>query len=126
MQRQIPFTVYFPDASWKTNTHDASYQNGVLRFAAQQAQGRVIFTEQSTPPIFSEVPQYLPSLLAKMNQYASFSSSSGTVYLTKPNELRGGQTAVIENGGTLLFIRPAQELSEKQWQQLCSGLYTVK
>jgi len=126
LKKQINFATYFPDTSWTVATEDASYQNGVLRFTSRQATRRLTFTEQATPQVFSEIPQYFPTLLTKMNQYASFTSAVGTVYLTKPTELKGGQTAVLEARGSLLFIRPNQEFTDRQWQQLFDSLRLFK
>ncbi|SRR6266540_4081408 len=126
ISKQVRFAIYFPGKPWIVAPDEASYQNGVLRFGSQQAGKQLVFTEQTTPPVFSEVPQYFPALLAKMNQYASFGSASGTVYLTKPTELKGGQTAVVENAGTLLFVRPGRDLSDNEWRQLFSTMRTIE
>ncbi|HSX07383.1 MAG TPA: hypothetical protein VLG11_00650 [Candidatus Saccharimonadales bacterium] len=125
VMRTVTFALYYPDKSWRTEATQATYTNGVVALTTQKAGITLSVTEQATPPVFGDVPQYYPSLLAKMNEYASFNSALGTVYLTKPTELGGNQTAVLNGNGTLLFVRPSTALTTGGWQQFFGSLRAV-
>lgn len=122
---QLPYSAYVPDQSWEGMRKTVSYKDGILRFTVQRDGIHLVFTEQATPATFSEIPQYYTALLSKLNQYSSISSPLGTVYLTKPTELKGDQTAVIETGGTLCFVRPDQALTDESWKQIFASLQKV-
>ena len=124
--KQVAYVTYYPGKQWQTSLQQATYTAGVLRFTSTQNNVSLSFSEQATPPVFTDVPQYYPSLLGKLNQYSSFGSVAGTVYLTKPAELKGGQTAVANTDGTLVFVRPNKDLSTTEWQRLFNNLQTIK
>jgi hypothetical protein len=92
----------------------------------QGSNNLITISEQSSPPQFSEVPDSYAKLLQSLNQYAVYESANGTFYLTKPTELKGGQAAVMNAKGVLLFAKPTQDLSDKQWKQLFNDLSLVR
>jgi hypothetical protein len=126
IRQQISFIIYVPSPDWQTPPDDMLYTESVLGFASTQSGTSVSINEQATPDIFSEVPQYFPSLLDKLNRYASFDTANGTVYLTKPKELKGGQQAVLNSNGTLLFAHPNHPLTNDQWRRFFNTMQSVK
>jgi type IV secretory pathway VirB3-like protein len=131
IQQHLTFQAYVPNSAnktWTIATKSISYDNqhDVLSLKAVSSNSTVILEEQQTPQVFSNVPQYYPSLMSKLNQYANVSSSLGTVDLTLPSELHGGQTAVLNTSGTLLFARPLHNMSNAQWITFFNDLIVTK
>ena len=124
--KQVSFVTYVPAHDWSADTAHATYNAGVLLFTAQRTNVTLSLSEQATPSVFGDVPQYYSALLGKMNQYDSFGTANGTVYLTKPTELNGLQTAVLNNDGTLVFVRPNHAMSADQWRQFFNTLRLIK
>jgi len=65
-------------------------------------------------------------VVTSMNGYGKFDCDSGTVHLTRPKDLAGKQAAVMNAKGTLMFVKPASDLSEDQWRKLFNGLEVIK
>ena len=124
--KKVSFVVYYPDKTWQINGAKATYANGALFFVATKEDVTVSFNEQATPQVFNDVSQYYPTLLTRLKEYASFGTANGMVNLTRPAELNGGQTAVLNNDGTLVFVRPNHDLDVDQWRQLFNRLQTIK
>ncbi len=126
---QVSFTIYVPNnAVYSYTDKDITYDvtNKVLTVAVKKGSTEYILNEQSTPDTFSDIPQYYDKLLESMNEYKQFESPSGHVTLTRPKELKGGQTAVLKEKGTLLFIRPSTEVSEDDWRYFFKELTALK
>lgn len=86
----------------------------------------VVVTQQPTPDTFTDIPQYFDKLVEAMGQYKQFDSLNGKVTLTKPTELKGSQTAVLNQNGTLLFARPSRDLTDDDWRRFFNGLVLNK
>lgn len=96
---------------------------GVLSYSGQLANGsKISFTEQATPKNFSSNPAEYKKLVDSLNPYGKFESKNGTYYLLKPTQLKGGQSAVINSQGTLLFALPGDTLTQAQWQAIFDDL----
>jgi hypothetical protein len=87
---------------------------------------KLYITEQNTPDPFNDIPQYYPTLLGKLNEYSEIQTSIGTVALTHPTELKGGQSAVSNTHGTLMFVRPQNNLSDSQWKNFFNSIDVIK
>lgn len=127
---QASFAVFYPAdrhiLSVKKGSALYDRTTGTLRFAASAPDGlQVSFSEQATPGSFVDVPQVYSSLLASLQNYSSFDSINGSVALTLPKEFNGGQSAVMNSKGTLLFARPSRNLTEDQWRRIFNSLHTV-
>ena len=59
-----------------------------------------------------------------MVEYEKFDSRNGTVYLTNPKELNGGQATIMNSHGTLMFVKPVKALADNNWRQLFNNLKT--
>lgn len=104
------------DPSVKLISYNAITNNGV----------RLIITEQETPTSFSDIPQVFSKLVETMSQYGVFDSQNGTVYLTHPKELKGGQAAVMNSKGTLMFVKPITALDDDSWKVFFNSLQIAK
>jgi len=124
--KKISFIVYYPDKSWQSSDAQATYANGTIFFAAAKDDVNLSLNEQATPQIFNDVPQYYPTLLTRLKEYTNFGTANGIAYLTRPAELKGGQMAVLNNNGTLVFVRPNHDLTSDQWRRFFNTLQVVK
>jgi hypothetical protein len=97
-------------------------QSGVLIFTAKNGTSSFVISEQATPDVFSASDQVYPTLLQRMNEYAELQTAAGTVALTKPTELNGVQTAVLNVKSDLIFVRPNKPQSSAQWKSFFSSL----
>jgi hypothetical protein len=122
------FPAYKPSAAspWQSGTPAYDAASGVLTLSLKNADNTLVLTQQSSPQVFSDVPQQYARMLATMNQYAEVQTSFGTVALTRPKELNGGQAAVINKTGTLLFAKPTQDLNNEQWTEFFNNLQLAK
>jgi hypothetical protein len=120
IKKQISFTVLEtqPKTDWQISPQSVNYNKkaGVLTMTATSSTANLIISEQAVPESFGDVPQLYPTLLNKLNQYQDIQTSVGTVTLTHPKELNGGQTAVAKLRQTLIFVKPNHNLTDSQWK----------
>lgn len=125
---QIPFVIYIPSDEWRIKKETPAYKKGVLSFTVvneNQNNSELGITQQVSPELFIDVPQYYPALLDRLKKYASFGTKNGTVHLTKPVELKGEQQAILNNNGTLMFVHPDRDMSDDEWRKFFNTLNTV-
>lgn len=124
--RQLHFSVFYPDGtdgySVKPATVSYDGQAKVLLLHAQKGDSDLTISEQATPDTFNDIPEYYSKLVEKLNGYADFDSANGHVSLTLPQELHGGQSAVFNSKGTLMFVHPNHNLSNDAWRKFFDGL----
>lgn len=104
--------------STKYSTEDKVYSYVV----SKKGVADLTISLQPTPESFTDVPQVYEKLVEKMRQYTAFDSIQGKVYLTRPVELNGGQTAVMNAKGVLMFVKPNAELSDDEWKSFFNSL----
>jgi hypothetical protein len=133
ISKSINFTVYVPpsdeNAKYTLDKSKTSFQkeSGVLSLIILTPKGNKVSTSQQIiPETFKDIPSYYPKLLTKLNEYAEFHTRYGTVTLTKPTELKGGQTAVSTAGGTLLFATPEKNMTEQEWKHFFDSLEVIR
>jgi hypothetical protein len=79
----------------------------------------VSLSEYALPPQFSEIPEYKDRFLTNVaNQYATVSTSGGTIYLGRMTKQDNKQLAVMVEKGLLVFMAPDREMNEAQWRGL--------
>jgi hypothetical protein len=123
---KLSFSFFYvpPSSGYKIDptltTYDASAK--VVIFHAKMGSRDMLISEQATPQIFNDVPEYYPKLIEKLNGYSDFDSINGKVSLTRPKELNGAQSAVFNGKGTLIFVRPNQALSDDDWRRFFAQL----
>jgi len=131
IKKNISFMVFYPDHkktgySLVQDSFKYNPDSKVLLFNADSADNQLVITEQATPDPFNDIPQYWPSFTSELNSYTEFDSSDGKVALTRPAELKGGQSAVFNGKGTLMFIHPKKDLSDDEWRKLFNNLKIIK
>lgn len=131
IKQQIVFQIYVTangDKQWTTDKQSVKYDasQGILSYTAKSATNSLYVTEQLTPSQFTDIPQYFPTLVSKLNEYSEIQTNLGTVALTHPTELNGVQTAVINTAGTLMFIKPKVNLTDSQWASFINSLNVIK
>jgi len=128
---KLNYPLFWPDksstivASKVTIKYDPSVKL-ISYNAIDKAGVRFIITEQETPASFNDIPQAFSKLIETMSQYSSFDSQNGTVYLTHPKELNGGQAAVMNSKGTLMFVKPSVALEDDTWKEFFNSLVIEK
>ena len=127
---KINFLIYYPndENSWTTDTSRTSFDSeaGVLSLYPIYSNNTIVLTQQSSPEVFKDVPEQYQRLLDTLNQYSEITTSFGTVTLTKPDELNGGQSAIANLNGTLLFAKPNRELTNQEWQIFFKSIEVVR
>jgi len=133
---QANFTIFYPSTAAKTasdwqlekdiTTYDKS--SGVLTLHALQASTgrRIVLNEQPVPGAFTDVPTQYSKMLTSLNEYNELQLGFGTVALTHPEELNGGQAAVANKAGTLIFAKPSTDLTDGEWGDFFGSLRIVR
>ena len=131
IRKQLSFGVYYPqdksilDVNKKSFGYDS--ETSVLSFTGKRSNGtKVSFNEQATPDNFVDIPQIYDKLVESLHPYTSFDSVNGKVSLTHPAELKGGQSAILNAQGTLMFVRPDHDLTDTEWRQLFTDLHLIR
>lgn len=130
------FTIFYPQditenaAAWKFQKDRTSYnkESGVLTLqVVQPSTGRrIILNEQPTPGAFADVPTQYSKMLTALNEYNELQIGFGTVALTHPKELNGGQAAVANKSGTLIFAKPSANLTDEEWRNFFENLRILR
>jgi hypothetical protein len=131
IKRDANFSTYYPKSrasNWQpdksTIQFDAAGQH--LAYTLRHGDSSIVLSEQPTPDSFNDIPGYYAKLLDKLHQYEEFSTAVGTATLTRPDELGGGQSAVVNtSSGTLMFAHPDHDLSQTEWKAFYSELGMV-
>ncbi|QQS20044.1 hypothetical protein IPL85_01130 [Candidatus Saccharibacteria bacterium] len=133
---QADFIIFYPgdttklDTVWQLQKDRTSYdkESGVLTLHALQAStGRqVVLNEQPTPGAFADVPTQYSRMLNTLNEYDELQIGFGTVALTRPKELNGGQSAVANKAGTLIFAKPSVNFTNEEWRDFFDSLRILR
>jgi hypothetical protein len=129
--QQVSFPVLSQDPAnktWHIESSLSSYNSseGVLTLHFKSTNSSIIMTEQATPSAFGDIQDYYTDLLGKLREYAQVQTGAGTVALTHPVELNGGQSAVLNTGQTLIFAHPTNALSQNTWTNFFNTLSVVR
>lgn len=131
IRKEVAFPVFYPSSTIvKVNHSTIEYDKSgqVLSFSGNTVTSnhmKLIFSEEPTPDPFNDITGYYQALLNDMNQYDSFSTINGTVYLTTPKNLNGNQSAVMNTEGNLMFVRANGSLPTNTWKTIFNGLSIV-
>lgn len=128
---KINFIVFYPNSNSKVEVDQNSFKfdesTKLLTFTANLAQNRLTFAEQSTPERYVDIPQSFDKLIETLNPYTSFDSFYDRVYLTKPKELSGKQSAIMNSKGTLMSISATEgELTVEDWKRLFNSFEVLR
>lgn len=126
------FSIYYPKdkkGPWVADesTIVMNTEDQLLSFSVRRGNNKVSMSEQPTPDSFSDAPQIYQKLLDQLHQYAEIDTVVGKVTLTHPEELKGGQSAVVNTSkGTLMFAHPEHDLTDLQWKEYFNTLRVVE
>ncbi len=98
----------------------------VLTYDVQLDGIKVVMSQQPTPESFIDVPDVYTKVLEGMNEYQKFELAIGVIHLTRPPDLKGKQSAVLNSKGTLLFASPEEDLTEDQWRRFFKDVQLVE
>lgn len=131
LRKQASYVIFVPStASWKIDEKKLYFDKAaqVLHLTAYNntTKTTLTITQQATPSQFTDVPQFFPALLDRLNQYESFGTLNGTINLTKPTELQGRTEAILNRDGTLLFAYSRPEMATKEWRKLFNDMRELK
>lgn len=129
--KETNFSFYYPsdeEAEWVIDEDSMSFdrENQVLILNFHRGTTKLVLTQQAEPGSFVDIPTLYPKLLDKLHQYAEFQTAIGRVTLTRPEELKGKQSAVANLRGTLIFGNPDADLSETDWKAFFGSLESVR
>lgn len=100
-------------------------ENGtqLLTYTLRMDDTAITVTQSVQPTQFTDIPQYKEQFLSNIiNQYASFQTSNGTIYLGRVVKQNNKQVGIIVERGLLVFLNPNQDLSESQWRTIGDAL----
>lgn len=117
--KQLDFSPYIVTEKQRiSQPENVKYNAGskVLVYNQNFEGAKLTITQQATPESLVDIPQAYDKLIEKMHQESAFDSYSGRVYITSPTELNGNQAAVLNSGGTLMFVRADKKISTDNWK----------
>jgi hypothetical protein len=89
-------------------------------------EGQVVtISEQPSPEVFGDVPDFYTKWLTSFGQYESFNSTVGSVNLARSAQLSPYSVAILNTKGTLLFAKPSINLSDDAWRRYFLALQTL-
>jgi hypothetical protein len=127
---KISYNIFIPriNSAWQLDKTKTSYNadTGVITTELTSNGNKITMTQQNVPQTFKDVPTYYPALLNKLHEYSEIQTSIGTIALTRPEEFKGGQSAVANINNTLMFLHPASDLTDQQWTAFFNNLEILK
>lgn len=129
VKAQVSTTLLAPQGGgYAVDRQSAHYDTKLqlLSYTAKAGNATVTISEQPEPSQFSDITGYYQQVLTGMNQYASFGSTQGTVYLTKPGQANGLQVAVLDTKGTLMFAKSTAPWSQDDWQRFFRSVAVIR
>lgn len=130
IRQQVNFVILYPANSSVTTLDRKSIKydstEKILTYNASIGTNQLIVTNQATPSNFTDIPQLFDKVIGGMHPYVTFDSSNGKVSLTRPPNTNNQQVAVLNNHGTLMFVRANHDLSEDQWRKFFNNLNELK
>lgn len=97
--------------------------NGSLVYIVYQRENnaRFVVSQQLLPEIVKDDAQY-QQFLIDTDKFASFDSSIGKIYFTRPGNIGDDISAVLKTDQSLMFIRASGTTSEQTWMNLLNYL----
>lgn len=126
---QVSSTLLMPKQDQvKISRDSAKFDSSLklLTYTATAFGSSLVVSEQPTPDSFVDIPQVYDKVVTSMGEYESFDVDVGTVHLTRPKDLGGRQAAVLNTKGTLMFVKPASDLSDDDWRRFFGSLTVIK
>jgi hypothetical protein len=126
MRRQIDFALIVPYEE-STIGNDISYDQSrhTLSYTWTAPAGRLVVSQQPTPPQFADIKGYEQKVYDSFNQYDTFHSQLGEVHLTRPGQQGNSNMAAVNTNGTLMFVTAPKQLAGPEWQAILAALHTL-
>lgn len=86
---------------------------------------KLVISQQALPPSLKAGQPAYDLLISRMLGYKTFKTEIGNVTLTRPTQFKGDQFAILRTKDSLLFIRPAKDISDEQWKELFNSFKPV-
>lgn len=121
--KQLTFSAVLPKQKELVNAQvdPSSYKydssNKLLTFVVNAPGYSVVMSEQAYPEVL-----IYDKLVNGLNPYDEVDTKQGKVTLTRPNNLNGGQAAVANPQGLLIFAKPSRDLNKDEWQRFFNSL----
>lgn len=126
---QTTFAVMVPegkdiviDKSTMVVTKPQDQADKVLNYTARIDGVEVLVGQQPTPQQFIDIPKVYEKVVEQSKQYASFETTVGTVYLTRPQKQ---QIAMLNTKGTYTLAQATEDLTEDQWRRFFRNIIIV-
>jgi len=130
IKAKLTSTLLVPrGGDYQVNRESAKYDPALKVLAyniAIKGVGSAVVSEQPTPDQFNDIPGYYDQVISQFHEYTHFDSVVGTVHLVHPDTNSDHQTAVINSAGTLIFVKPSQNLSDDQWRQFFRSFVVIR
>lgn len=127
---KINFLIYYPnnEETWTTDDSKTEFESesGVLIMNSSNGSASIVLSQQSAPDVFNDVPDQYQRMLNSLNQHTEILTSFGTITITRPAELNGGQSAVGNLNGTLLFAKPDKDLNDAEWKEFFKSMEVIR
>ncbi|HXY17805.1 MAG TPA: hypothetical protein VEH48_00050 [Candidatus Nitrosopolaris sp.] len=127
IQNKVTSVIFVPKNPQVINKKGTVKYDSDLKLLSYQATifgVNTVISEQPTPESFTDIPQVYQKVLDSWNQYETFNTPQGTVYLTRPGKQSNEEVGVMNSKGTFLFIKPDSNFTDSQWRQLFNSLQT--
>lgn len=133
IQKKAGFTIFVPSsdigAPWVLDARSVNYDKeiGVLytNLYTPDKSNKIVMTQQVLPDPFTDIPSYSSIFYSKLRIYQELNLPIGKVSLTRPEELKGGQSAAANIRGTLMFLHPDHDMKEDEWKTLFKNIESL-
>ena len=130
IKSQLSSTLLAPTAAGYTGSHDtAKYDSShkLLAFKVTIPGGHsVTVSESPSPSQFTDITGYFNQFINDLGEYENFGTVNGTVYLTHPKNAPQTQVAVLNTDGTLMFVKPDNNISDDQWHAFFNAIQAIR
>ena len=129
-KRVLSFTIFYPQSGSAVSVEKDSYkydsQAKLFSYRAAYRRQPLVVSMQPVPDEFVDMPESYNTYIQALGQVLSFDSKHGTVHVTQPKNLGGGQAAIISAQGALMFVRSDVALTEGHWRNVFDSLVSEK
>jgi hypothetical protein len=123
-------TLLVPSGSDYTGSHSSAKYDSSKQLLAYRINiagaTSVVVSEQPAPPQFADITTYTDHFVNDLGEYKSFGSPNGTIYLYHPKNAPQLTNAFLLSSGTLMFVKPDNNLTEAQWHAFFTAVQVVR
>lgn len=93
-----------------------------LSYVALFENVKITISEQPSPEVFGDVPQYFDKWVESAGAVSNFETPNGKVYIASNPKYGVNSVAILNSNGTLLFAKPSANLTTDQWKAFFRNL----